>query len=65
MSCRGHELKSMQPVGVITSLIMGNTGFSTEEFKIPTHVKGKHPEDRFDNSQTEGFVVTCLCDRFT
>ena len=27
-------------------------------------MKGKHREHRFDNSQTEGFVVT-LCDRFT
>ena len=28
-------------------------------------MKGKHPEHRFDNGQTEGFVVTHLCDRFT
>ena len=34
MSCRGHELKSKRPVGVITSFIMGNTGFSTRESKI-------------------------------
>ena len=27
-------------------------------------MKGKHREHRFDNSQTEGFVVS-LCDRFT
>ena len=27
-------------------------------------MKGKHWEHRFDNSQTEGFVVS-LCDRFT
>ena len=59
---------------------MGNTGFSTRESQIilirwrsfidfickgyPPYMKGKHLKHRFDNSQTEGFVVT-LCDRFT
>ena len=31
---RCHELKSTWPVGVITSFIMGNTGFSTRESQI-------------------------------
>ena len=59
---------------------MGNTGFSIRESQIilirwrsfidfickgyPTNMKGKHLKHRFDNSQTEGFVVN-LCDWFT
>ena len=34
VSRRGHELKSTRSVGVITSFIMGNTGFSTPESQI-------------------------------